>query len=151
MRKFSIVRYEKLNSRQQEIFNFQKVSGVLADYGFATYRLTDDWNGADFLAVHIDGKTFLRVQLKGRLTFERKYLGQNVWLCFRHKGDVYLCPHDNLAGEVLKLADELGRNRYDRTEAWKKANGGYSYGSPPSWLIPHLSRYRIGQEGSSAA
>lgn len=78
MPNFSIVRYEELNSRQQEIFNFQKVSGVLAEYGFAAYRLTDDWNGADFLAVHIDGKTFLRVQLKGRLTFEKKYLGQNA-------------------------------------------------------------------------
>ena len=71
MQRFSVVRYEDLNSRQQEIFNFQKVSGVLADYGFATLRLTDDWNGADFLAVHVDGKTFLRVQLKGRLTFEK--------------------------------------------------------------------------------
>ena len=59
--------YRKLNGRQQENYNFQKISGLLADYGFTTIRLSDDWNGADFLAQHVDGKTVLRVQLKGRL------------------------------------------------------------------------------------
>ena len=48
MRIFQKVAYGQLNSRQQEIFNFQKVSGLLADFAYATYRLTDDWNGADF-------------------------------------------------------------------------------------------------------
>lgn len=126
------------------------MSGVLADYGFATYRLTDDWNGADFLAVHVDGKTFLRVQLKGRLTFQKKYFRQDIWLCFRHKGNVYLCPHDQLASEVVKLAIEQGRKRYDLTESWKVDDGGYSYGSPPNWLMGHLSKYRIGNEDSNS-
>jgi hypothetical protein len=35
------IRYEQLNPRQQESYNFQKVSAVLADYGFTTIRLTD--------------------------------------------------------------------------------------------------------------
>jgi hypothetical protein len=35
---------------------------VLADYGFLTMRLSDDWQGADFIAQHIDG-AFLKVQL----------------------------------------------------------------------------------------
>lgn len=47
--------YNELNSRQQENYNFQKVSAVLADYGFVTMRLNDDWQGADFIAIHIDG------------------------------------------------------------------------------------------------
>jgi hypothetical protein len=150
MTRFSVIPYKKLNSRQQEIFNFQKVSGVLADYGFATHRFTDDWNGADFLAVHVDGKTLLRVQLKGRLTFDKKYLKKNVWLCFRHNGSVYLGPHDKLAKEVLKLAAKLGEKRYDESKSWNKPNGGYSYGAPPKWMLQHLSRYRLGHEGESA-
>ena len=149
MRRFSTISYGDLNSRQQEIYNFQKVSGVLADYGFATYRLTDDWNGADFLAVHIDGSRFLRVQLKGRLTFDKKYLHKDVWLCFRHDGNVYLCPHDQLAREVLEIAQATGRKRYDATESWRK-DGRYSYGSPPKWLLPHLAIYCLGKEGKSA-
>ena len=55
MTSFQRVKYEDMNACQKEIFNFQKVSSVFADFGFATYRLTDDWNGADFLAVHFDG------------------------------------------------------------------------------------------------
>lgn len=76
--KLERIDYSRLNSRQKENFNFQKVSAVLADYGFVTLRLSDDWQSADFIAQHIDGVTFLRVQLKGRLTFERKYQGKGL-------------------------------------------------------------------------
>ena len=41
--KFDRKAYRDLNSRQQENYNFQKVSAVLADYGFATLRLSADW------------------------------------------------------------------------------------------------------------
>jgi len=40
---FNRVRYEDLDARQKEAFNFQKVSAVLADYGFVTLRLSSDW------------------------------------------------------------------------------------------------------------
>jgi hypothetical protein len=90
----------------------------LADFGFATYRLTDDCNGADFLAVNFDGSTLLRVQLKGRLTFEKKYQNKNLWVCFRHSGLVYLYPHDVLLAQALKLT------KIANTESWRKVNGG---------------------------
>ena len=41
------IKYRRLNARQKENFNFQKLSAVLADYGFVTFRLSDDWQGAD--------------------------------------------------------------------------------------------------------
>ena len=66
----------KLNGKQKEIYNFQKSASLLADYGFNCIKLSDDWQGADFLAHHFDGKTTLRVQLKARLTIDRKYLGR---------------------------------------------------------------------------
>ena len=47
---FKQIDYRQLNSKQKEIHNFQKVSAVLADYGFNCIKLADDWNGADFLA-----------------------------------------------------------------------------------------------------
>ncbi|MCS4510791.1 hypothetical protein [Xylophilus ampelinus] len=62
---FQRIEYEQLNSRQKENFNFQKVAAHLADYGFDCLRLSDDWQGADFIACHIDGETFLKVQLEG--------------------------------------------------------------------------------------
>ena len=75
---FSHIKYESLNARQQEDYNFQKVSAVLADYGFVTMRLNSDWQGADFIAQHIDGFTFLKVQLKGRLTVDLKYKDKDI-------------------------------------------------------------------------
>ncbi len=70
-KRFTKIDYQKLNTRQQETYNFQKVSAVLAEYGFATIKLNDDWANADFIAQHIDAETYLKVQLKGRLTFAK--------------------------------------------------------------------------------
>ena len=70
---FEKIDYHSLNAKQKENFNFQKFSAAFAEYGFNCIQLTDDWNGADFLANHVDGITLLRVQLKGRLTFATKY------------------------------------------------------------------------------
>ena len=42
-------------TKQIEQLNFQKVSAILADYGFQTIRLSNDWKGADFIAQHIGG------------------------------------------------------------------------------------------------
>ncbi len=55
------ISYSELNSRQREIFNFQKVAALLAEYGFNCIKLSDDWQSADFLAYHKDGKETLRV------------------------------------------------------------------------------------------
>src|ERR1035438_7921708 len=99
--KFNPYQYEELNSRQQEAYNFQKVSAVLADYGFVTIRLSSDWRGADFIAQHIDGDTFLKVQLKGRPSFDKKYRNRELFICFPHVGDWYLYPHDAVLSQVL--------------------------------------------------
>jgi hypothetical protein len=37
------IEYRKLNARQKETYNFQKVSAIFADYGFATIKLNDDF------------------------------------------------------------------------------------------------------------
>jgi hypothetical protein len=121
---FERIRYEDLNSREQENYNFQKASAVLADFGFATLRLSADWKGADFLAHHISGKT-LKVQLKGRFDFQKKYLDKDLWICFPHKGDWYFYPHD----EVVKIA--LSKLTFGNTDSWKKRGG---------WNSKHLSK-----------
>ena len=111
--------YSQLNARQKECYNFQKVSALLADYGFATIRLSSDWQGADFIAQHLDG-TFLKVQLKGRLVLDRKYEGQNLYLCFRDGAQWYLYPHD----EVMTLL--LASTEITTTDSWQQ-HGGYSW------------------------
>jgi hypothetical protein len=132
--RFSKVTYSELNSRQKENFNFQKVSAVLADYGFVTFRLTDDWQGADFLALRIDGEV-LRVQLKSRLAFYEKYTGKDLFVAFGDDDTWYLYPHDELLATVLA-------NTTVRTSAsWK--SGGYSFSRLSPQLRELLEPYRI--------
>src|SRR4051812_22896203 len=94
------INYAKLKSRQQERFNFQKAGAILADYGFAALKLDDDWNGADFLAHHISGDITLKIQLKGRLSFGKKYGGKNIYVMFQGKSGWYLYPHDEALEKV---------------------------------------------------
>ena len=101
---FTHVKYADLNARQKESFNSQKVSAVLADYGFVTILLSDDWNGADFLALRHTGET-LKVQLKARMNFDAKYEGKDLWLCFPDDGAWYLGRHDELKKVVFDHHD----------------------------------------------
>ncbi|MFA6603290.1 MAG: hypothetical protein WCT10_00440 [Patescibacteria group bacterium] len=102
--KLKKISYSKLNSRQRENYNFQKIAAKLADYGFNAVRLSDDWQGADAVAIHVDQKTFLKVQVKGRFSFDKKYIGKNIWIAFHDKDTdtYYLYNHDRL---LKKLPD----------------------------------------------
>jgi hypothetical protein len=134
--KFSQIAYSDLNSRQKENYNFHKLSAILADYGFTSIRLTDDWQGADFIASHIDGDTFLKVQLKGRLTFDKKYLGKDIWVGFPYKGDWFLYPHDKLGKELEKTLN------FKNTSSWVD-KGAYSYNSISQPTLEKLFKYKL--------
>ena len=134
---FERVAYEDLNSRQQEVYNFQKLAGRLADYGYNCIRLTDDWEGADFIALHIDGETTLRVQLKGRLTLNKKYLGKGVYIAFRRAEDFFIYPHDRF----LDCVREHGAMDEDSLN-WR-AHGFRHWPSPPGWAKVFLDEYRV--------
>ena len=99
----SKVDYKDLNAKQQESYNFHKVSSVLADYGYFPIRLSDDWQSADFLCQKCTDHSFIKVQLKGRLTFSKKYLNKDLFITFQDKntGDWYMYPHDELLEEFL--------------------------------------------------
>jgi hypothetical protein len=134
---FERVRYDDLNSRQKENYNFQKVAARLADYGFNCLRLTDDWQGADFIACHMDGETFLKVQLKGRLTIDKKYVGKDIYIAFLLEDDCYVYPHDEFL-EELKERGSLG----EQSNLWRE-KGVRSWPRPPAWAIQTLCEYRI--------
>ena len=129
--------YADLNARQKENYNFHKVSAVLAEFGFTSIRLSDDWKGADFLALHKDGEKDLKVQLKGVYTLDKDYLTKNIWICFRHArtGAWYLYPHD----EALKWAldnTNLANTSWPRSGLWTNR-------APSKILLAWLSPYVI--------
>lgn len=91
-----------LNPKAKEMYNFHKVAALLADYGYTSMWLNDDWNGADFIAVHIDGVSDIKVQLKGGISFAHKYRNKNLYICFIDglSGATYLYPHDEILNQV---------------------------------------------------
>jgi hypothetical protein len=130
------IQYRDLNSRQQEISNFQKVAAILADYGFNCIKLADDWQGADFLAYHIDGNNTLRVQLKARLSIDRKYVGKNLYMAFPSNNSWYLVEHDRLVDLVSEHANWLN------TTSWVD-KGIYSSKAPNRLLLAALEDFRL--------
>ena len=133
---FARIRYEELNGRQQETFNYQKVSAVLADFGYLTIRLSDDWNGADFIAQHFKTKEFLKVQLKSRLTFDKKYLDRDLYICFRDGEHEmwYLYNHQELLEKVL--------GQFQDTKQWLEGRP-YHFPSLSTGIKKLLEPYQI--------
>ena len=129
------VDYSELNARQQENYNFFKLAAKLSDYGFYSHRLTDDWNGADLIATHLDGKRFLKVQLKGRLTLDRRYRGKDIFIAFRVQEDWYMYPHD----EMVDLLNSV--TNYQNTQSWEQ--GSYAWPTIPNSAREILHRFRL--------
>jgi hypothetical protein len=106
--KLNKIKYEDLNARAKEMYNFQKVSAKLADYGFTTMWLNNDWQGADFIAAHVDGVTDIKVQLKGRFSFNQRYRGKNIYICFISDDGIYLYPHDKILDVIeQRISDSV--------------------------------------------
>ena len=146
----SIVNYSNLNSRQQENYNFQKVSAVLADFGFATLRLSDDWKGADFIASHVDGELFLKVQLKGVLTVDAKYHGKDIWVCFRRKDIWYLYPHDDFLQWALINTNIKNTKGWEISDDGSAKRGMYTWPHPSKKLMLWLESFALDHPSSGA-
>ena len=92
------VSYKDLNSKQKENYNYHKVASALAEYGYDSMRLNNDWEGADFISVK--GDDMIKVQLKGRFTLSKKYEDKDLYIAFIEKGIIKIYLHD----EALAIA-----------------------------------------------
>ena len=73
-------------------------------------------HGADLLSVSLKGNVY-KIQLKGRLTFDKKYLKKDLYIACPVDDGFYIYPHD----EALKLF----LKRFNQTSSWKD-KGSYS-------------------------
>lgn len=134
---YARVSYEKLNAKQQESYNYQKLSAKMAEYGFTTILLNDDWNGADFIALHANKESVIKVQLKGRLSFNRNYIGKNLYIAFREDNIWYLYPHDDVLEKFKKHS-----NNADIDRKWIE-QGTYSSNKLSKWMKDMLSEFIV--------
>ena len=136
---FNRVSYNSLNSRQKENYNFAKIAARLADYGYNCMRLSDDWQGADFIASHFNDETFLKVQLKGRLAIDRKYCNKEVYIAFLYEDNCFIFPHDEFLDHTKKRGSLGARGS---TNLWD-SRGIRSWPTPPLWALDWLADYKI--------
>ena len=112
--------YNELNAKQKENFNFHKVASALAEYGYDSMRLNNDWEGADFIAVK--GNHMIKVQLKGRFTIDKKYIDKDIEIAFIENGVIKMYDHDSI---ISVLASNIINSK-----SWQE-NGSYSWGQTP--------------------
>ena len=134
---FKKIKYSALNARQKENFNFQWISGALATYGFHTHRVPDDWEGADLIARHMQSGIQLKVQLKGRIHFAKKYTGKKIWIAFRYGENGYCYPHDKLLAQYKKI------NSLRINKAWQRNKKEVHWGRPTKAQMKLLEPYKI--------
>jgi len=114
------VSYEDLNSKQKENYNYHKVAAALANYGYDSMRLNNDWEGADFISVK--GDDMIKIQLKGRFTLDKKYEKKELYIAFIEKGIIKIYLHD----EALAIAT----SNITDSKSWD-INGSYSMNQTP--------------------
>ena len=113
------------NSKQIEIYNFHKAAGVLVEYGFDCIRVSDDWEGADFLAHHKGTGETLMVQLKTCLVVDEKYNDfKDLYMCFPLDGtdNWYLIKHTRL----MEIARQHAPQWFE-SNRWKGSHEYWSY------------------------
>ena len=111
-----IFNYARASSKAKEVYNYHKIASVLADYGYECVWLANDNHGADFLANYHDHT--LRIQLKSRLSFAKKYIGKDLWIAFIDEDEVVIYNHDELLKEFPNATVFMDNNK---AEAWSMA------------------------------
>jgi hypothetical protein len=107
----------KLSSQIIEVINRNALVTVALNQGYNAYLPVYD-QGID-LILHNEATCDTKlVQLKGRWTIDKKYLGRDIWVAFPDRGDWYVAPHD----ELVRMGE-----RHTASESW--ARGIYSKGT----------------------
>ncbi len=133
-----------LKAPQKESPNFRKIAATLSNYGFDCIQLADDSEEADFLAYHLSGTITLKVQLKSRVTIEKRCCGREIWVVFPHEGLWYLIHHD-------RLVEKIGQHTAWLSTAGWKEKGSYSSARIDPDLLESLAENRLGPVYGPAA
>jgi len=90
---FEQIEYPSVHCKAQETYNFHKIAVILADYGSNGLWLNNDWNGVDGIAVHINGISDFKSQLKNAVSYTQEYRAQKLYVVFFELSDLYTYAH----------------------------------------------------------
>jgi hypothetical protein len=123
----------KLTSDAIEVVNRNALVTVALSLGYNVYLPVYD-NGID-LILHHEGTADTRlVQLKGRWTIDKKYIGRNVWIAFPDRDEWYVAPHEHMVCMA---------SRHHETVSWT-VTGLYNKPSLSKADRDELARFKFG-------
>jgi hypothetical protein len=124
----------RYRSHVAEVINRNTVVSLALAQDFNVFLTVYD-GGIDFVLYRERDNTLRKVQLKGRWTIDRKYVGRDIWIAFPHDGTWYLVPHDQMVAEseVTGVA---------QTDSWI-THGLYSRSKLSAQLVQQYERYRF--------
>jgi len=130
------------DSQIREVVNRNTFVSLALDKGFNAFLPVYD-GGIDLILHHEDDSKFYKVQLKGRWTIDRKYIGRDIWIAFPFENEWYLLPHD----EMVASAEKDGAAE---TSSWKD-KGIYSRPKLSKAVLNTCSAYHFGSIASVAS
>ena len=83
----------------------------------------------------------LTVQIKGRVTFDRKYIGKDLWVGFPAGEAAYVYPHDGILEKYQSLRVGRGKS-LDANLDWSR-DGLVHWIKPTGELAELLKPYRL--------
>ena len=132
----------RYRTQVREVINRNVVVSLALEQGFNAYLPVYD-GGVDFIlhreaqAGQPDTTTDTRkVQLKGRWTIDKKYVGRDIWVVFPVGDAWYLVPHDEMVAIAKAHTTAL------RTDSWIKG-GAYSWPKPTKVMMAKCEAYRF--------
>ncbi len=84
---------DRYRSQAREVINRNTVVTLALGQGFNAFLPVYD-GGIDFILYRESDGLVLKVQLKGRWTIDRKYIGRDIWVAFPVGSDWYLMRDD---------------------------------------------------------
>ena len=140
----------RFRAQVREVINRNVVVSLALQQGFNAYLPVYD-GGVDSI-LHREAQPgrsetstdTRKVQLKGRWTIDKKYVGRDIWVAFPVGGEWYLVPHDKML-EIVEL-----HTKALETDSWVKG-GAYSWPKPPKTMMAQCEQYRFAPIGAVAA
>lgn len=132
----------RYRTQVREVINRNVVVSLALERGFNAYLPVYD-GGVDFI-LHREAQAgrpetttdTRKVQLKGRWTIDKKYIGRDIWVAFPVGDDWYLVPHDEMVAIAKAYTTAL------ESTSWIKGNA-YSWPKPTKVMMAQCEVHRF--------
>ncbi|MCH7935672.1 MAG: hypothetical protein IH994_01105 [Proteobacteria bacterium] len=117
---------ENFRSQFTEARNRARLDDLMLGKGFVPYHPSLD-TGVDVIYYREDGDKILKVQLKSRVTIDKKYIGRGIVVAFPTDTDWCIYDHDALVNHAV------GDHIKPSTLSWS-IKGSWTWSTTPAWM-----------------